>query len=343
MKHNPLIFRYFVSIFALFQLGFNSEARAADPLPHGAYYRAEAGFKPAQRDFAKILLQLAGSLEYHGSPEPYIRHIMAEHSRIAGKYEAAIGKEATVRPDYLTDEFAERLIANWKKLTPGLKLDTLSHESGRNLRLAVMGTWNIPNSELIAGETTLTDGERNEFARFLAKDYFKKADLPDVDRFYQDGAGYDKLSRISKIRMSKRIERGIMSPEKRIEDIENDKRGSLAVKLLNDHQNRVMNYLVSDDAKPVGADHLIAALKSGLRLGEELVDLEGMDEYEHDALFYSHVIKEDFAKRFAYIRKTVKPQEEAEATVRSVYAMVDNLAVLANLEFRLAILETEIK
>lgn len=29
------------------------------------------GFKPAQGDLTEILLQIAGSLEYYGSPEPY--------------------------------------------------------------------------------------------------------------------------------------------------------------------------------------------------------------------------------------------------------------------------------
>jgi hypothetical protein len=313
-------------------------AQSVENKPYIAYYNPGDGFKPAQRDFTKIFLQLAGSLEHHGSPEPYIRHVIAEHERIAKKYKAATGKNTTARPKYLKDEFVENLLKNWNKLSTGLKLESLSRQSGRNMRLAIMGTWNMSVSEMVSFESQLTPGEAAAYRNLISKTYFTRTDLPITEKFYASPA-YDKLTETGKNFLTKRTARGIMSPDERNRNIQDDKGGSLVVKLLNSHHEQLMHYMVTDGKKLVNADSLIAILKGGLKLDQDTIKLDGLSEHERDALQFSHAIKADFVKRFQYIRQTVKSQDEAEGTVRAIYAMVDNLAVIAHSEFEAGLLE----
>jgi len=313
---------------------FAGEVLAAEPPPYAPYYNPAAGFKPAQRDFTKIFLQLAGSLEHHGSPEPYIRHVMAEHERIAKKYKSATGKDTTARPKYLTDQFVENLIGNWNKMNTGLKLEALSRDSGKNMRLAIMGTWNLSRPELLALESNLNKDELALYAKYLSKPFFKKSDLPELDRFFSDGGGWDKMTEIGRSQMTRRTAYGILPPEEREAQRKKDEGGSLVVKLLNTHTEELMHYLSTDSQEVINGDTLLAKLNAGLKLNGEVPKLDGLNEYERDAYQFSHAIKWTFDQRFQYIRKVVSPGSEAQNTIDSVYAMVENLAVIANSEFR---------
>lgn len=315
----------------------NRNTVAAEQSPYAAYYNPTSGFKPAQRDFTKIFMQLAGSLEHHGSPEPYIRHMMAEHDRIERKYKAATGKEASVRPKYLTAQFVENLITTWNKITPGLKLDTLSKDAGRNMRLAIMGTWNLSAQELVAHEGKLSTEEAAAYRKLLDKSFFAKGDMKLLDAFYK--GSYDKLSDLGKSNLSRRIHLGSMPAGERDAEIQNQKGGSLSVKLLNKHTDDLMHYMTTDSQKEVNGDTLLSSLKTGLKLGGPVPNLNGIDEYERDAYQFSHAIKWEFDQRFNYIRKAVAPAKDAEDTIEAVYAMVDNLSVILNSEFEAALLE----
>lgn len=99
------------------------------------------GFKPAQRDLTEIFLQIAGSLEATGSPEPYLRHIALEHNRIAALYRQKTGKALrSLRPDYITDAYIDRLSANWNLLSPKIGLQDYAKEFGHDMRNAIQGT-----------------------------------------------------------------------------------------------------------------------------------------------------------------------------------------------------------
>ncbi len=105
-----------------------------------AHYQYTKGFKPAQTNLTEIFLQLAGSLEHHGSPEPYIRHIQAEHKRISALYEQKTGDSHKGRmPSYMTEEYLNRFIANWNALSPKLGLDQLAKDAARCARNAIQG------------------------------------------------------------------------------------------------------------------------------------------------------------------------------------------------------------
>ena len=105
-----------------------------------SHFDAENGFKSAQTNLTEIFLQLAGSLEHHGSPEPYLRHMKAEHRRIEAAYDAKYGKKlVSYCPAYMTDEYISGLIANWDKLAPKLGLEELARKSGRRMRFAIDG------------------------------------------------------------------------------------------------------------------------------------------------------------------------------------------------------------
>jgi hypothetical protein len=99
------------------------------------------GFKPAQSDLTEVFLQLAGSLEYHGSPEPYLRHMKAEHTRIEAKYRQRFGRASKAYwPAYMSDEYFEQFAANWKMMAPKLGLEALSKRTGNLMRDAINGT-----------------------------------------------------------------------------------------------------------------------------------------------------------------------------------------------------------
>jgi hypothetical protein len=115
-------------------------SQEADPL-YRSFYNPDKGFKPAQTSLTQVFLQLAGSLEYHGSPEPYIRHMEAEHKRVSVLYEQKTGKPHNGRmPAHMTAEYIDQFIANWNSLSPKLNLNELAREVGRCAREGIRGT-----------------------------------------------------------------------------------------------------------------------------------------------------------------------------------------------------------
>ena len=122
-------------------LVFAVGASAAEKPEYLDSFDPAKGFKPAQRDLTEIFLQLAASLEYYGSPEPYLRHVAAEHNRIEALYRQKYGREPkSYRPDYMTDEYINRLSANWKLLSPKLGLEPYAKDVGNTMRDAIKGT-----------------------------------------------------------------------------------------------------------------------------------------------------------------------------------------------------------
>jgi hypothetical protein len=114
---------------------------AAEQPEYLASFQPAKGFKAAQRDLTEVFLQLAASLEAFGSPEPYLRHVAAEHGRIESLYRSKYGKNPrSFRPDYMTDAYLDKLSANWKLLSPKLGLDAWAKDVGHMMRDAIKGT-----------------------------------------------------------------------------------------------------------------------------------------------------------------------------------------------------------
>lgn len=98
------------------------------------------GFKPAQANLSEIFLQLAASLEAYGTPEPYLRHVAAEHARVQTLCRQMTGKPASsFRPACLTDAYLDQLAKNWAHLAPKLGLESYAKEFGRQMREAITG------------------------------------------------------------------------------------------------------------------------------------------------------------------------------------------------------------
>jgi hypothetical protein len=114
----------------------------ANQLPeHLESFDPQKGFRPAQRDLTEIFLQIAGSLEFYGNPEPYLRHMASEHKRIDAKYQKKYGKLPTsCRPANLTDDYIDILSRTWKFLSPDLGLERFAKEIGSTMRDAIRGT-----------------------------------------------------------------------------------------------------------------------------------------------------------------------------------------------------------
>ena len=127
--------------FASLLIGCQGFSLAAEQPEYLRSFDPAKGFKPAQDNLTQVFLQIAGSLEFYGTPEPYLRHMAKEHARIEGLYSHKNGKAPkSYRPAYMTDEFLNRLAANWKLLAPKLGLETYAKDVGHTMRNAIKGT-----------------------------------------------------------------------------------------------------------------------------------------------------------------------------------------------------------
>lgn len=133
------------TIIAAFLIGLilacQSSALAGESPEYLQSFNPTNGFKPAQKNLTEIFLQLAGSLEFYGSPEPYLRHVKSEHQRIEAKYQHETGKQPQSHcPAYMTDDYIDRFASNWNLLSPKLDLKPFTQDIGHLLRLAIKGT-----------------------------------------------------------------------------------------------------------------------------------------------------------------------------------------------------------
>ena len=125
-----------IAVFCLF-----ASANGAEKPEYLASFDPAKGFKPTQRDLTEVFLQIAGSLEYYGSPVPYMRHMQQEEVRIAALYERKYGHPSkALWPAYMTDEYLNRFAANWEILSPKLGLEPYTKEFGNTMRDAILGT-----------------------------------------------------------------------------------------------------------------------------------------------------------------------------------------------------------
>jgi len=124
----------FAFVLPLFAIG-------AEQPEYLASFDPAKGFKPAQRDLTEIFMQIAGSLEYYGSPVPYMQHMAKEHERIDALYLARYGTvPKSYRPAYMTDDYLNRFATNWNYLSPKLGLDSFAKEVGNTMRDSINGT-----------------------------------------------------------------------------------------------------------------------------------------------------------------------------------------------------------
>ncbi len=334
---NSLIIRYLRHAFLALMLFCLSHLsiRAEEQEPYAPHFNPATGFKPAQRSLTHVFLQMAGSLEHFGTPEPYIRHVMAEHARIDAKYKLATGKGGSSRPAYLTDEYIDNLLGGWNKIAPVLNFESLCKLSGRNMRHAILGGWNKSVSELVADENQLTESEKTAYKSFLKKDYFAKADFPDLEAFYK--APYDKLSEAGKEQLSQRTKRGALKPEQREQSIKNSNHGTIIISILNEHQKKTLASLEGKSAEKINSDNLKAALIEKLSLDEKDIAWQKLPSEERDALRYSHAITAVFQKRFAHVRKDAQTPEQAANIEKAMTSMVINLLTIAQSEFEAAL------
>ncbi|MCB1202874.1 MAG: hypothetical protein KDN18_01340 [Verrucomicrobiae bacterium] len=128
-------------IYLLIGASFSSLSAQDNNPPHLAHYDPTKGFKPAQANLTEIFLQIAGSLECHGSPEPYLRHIQSEHARVSQLYKEKTGKKHAGRmPTHMSAAYVDLMVKNWNTLSSPLQLEPFAKEIGRCAREGIMGT-----------------------------------------------------------------------------------------------------------------------------------------------------------------------------------------------------------
>ena len=310
---------------------------ATAPPPYAPYFNPAKGFEPVNANLAKVFLKLAGSLEFYGTPEPYLRHVMAEHARIDAEFHAKGGKGSS-RPAYLTDAYVDNLIANWNKIAPPLKLDEFSREAGRNMRYAILGSKNMSIPELVAFETSLNDTEKSAYRQLLEKPYFTKKDFPVMEAFYDKA--FDELTETGKDQVSHRTKLGTMPPEKRAKLLAEPASGTALVRLFNKHQDATVAYLEDRKNNPkTTADTLEVLLLKELKLETLLAPPKNLQTFEAEPLIYAHKIRAAYMRRVISVRQQIKPKEEAVIIEETMQLMLENLLVLAQSEFEAAIYE----
>lgn len=142
LKHSYL--RHFIlSGFGVFLAFFGRTlptSAATDKPAHLASFDPAKGFKPAQSDLTQVFLQIAGSLECYGSPEPYLRHMQAEHERIEAKFKQQNGGTGnSFCPVNINHAYLDRFAANWKHIAPQLGLESLTRSTGHLMQMAING------------------------------------------------------------------------------------------------------------------------------------------------------------------------------------------------------------
>lgn len=155
---------------------------------HTAHYNPSKGFKPAQANLTEIVLQMAECLEYHGSPEPYLRHIQKEHERVSLLYKQKTGKvHASRLPSHMTEAYVNKLIQNWNLLATSLGLNDFAKEIGRCTREGVMGT-------RLSGTLAVQifNGHQKRVAEKMRGDLSASADFDDLKKRLRSELEFDK-------------------------------------------------------------------------------------------------------------------------------------------------------
>ena len=250
--------------------------------------------------------------------------------RIDAKYAKVTGDNKTSsRPDYFTDEQLETLLKNWKQLEKPLQLDRMCRECGVYMRHSIMGSWHKTPDELVADEKKLTNQQKVRYRNLLRKKYFKRNDLPEVEKFYADGGGWDQLSEDGKEQIGLRTELGMAKPDQRAKYWKNRKGGTFLINILYEFQDKY----VADKTGEVNSKDLKSMLIERLKLNEKNVDHSKFNWHQKDAIKYSHLIKFNFDTRFEFTKKKL-PAEDAAMVRRVLLSMMDNLRIIAHSEMR---------
>lgn len=331
IAHKLLNFRYLTRALVTFLmlLAISPGLSIAAP-PYTPYFNPAEGFKPVQPSLAKAFLKLAGSLEHFGTPENYIRHVLAEHERIDAAYRAK-GGEGSSRPAYLTDEYADNLIANWNKMAAPLELGDFCRQAGKNMRYAILGTKNMTTLELASIETNLTEKEMATYLDLLEKPYFKRTDFKAMEVFYE--TAFDKLTETGQTQISHRTMLGTLDPDARTKELSKIITGTALLNFLNQNQDATVAR-IEDRSKPkANADTLQANLIEFLKLEKPLDLAPGLDAFDSEGLIYAHKIRDEYMRRILAVRKTAKTPEQAAKIEKAMRLMLENLVVLVHSEF----------
>jgi len=328
-----LINSYLGAVGLIISAGFSAPVYGQTYLEH---YNPQKGFTSATPNLSRSLLKLAGSLEAHGSPEPFIRHALAENARVDKKYREAFGEDLNVRPAYLDDKFIKTLIGEWRKIEAPLKLQRMSRECGKHMRHAILGSWNKTAAELTEEETKLTPEQKARYQALVAKEHFRKSDFDALEAFYAPTGGFENLTENGQGQMARRVLLGTKTPEER-EKLRRTK-GSYLVKLLVDHQKKLEGKNRQPNEKGANVDSLEKSLIDGLKLEQDGIDFDSLDQFERDALWHSHMLKAFFQSRWRKLDEKLS-KKGSEATKAVMHSMARNLLVIAHIEFLAGIRE----
>ena len=296
--------------------------------PSTAFYNPEKGFKPAQTNLTEIFLQLAGSLEHHGSPEPYIRHVQAENQRISLLVEQKIGKPYCGMPAHMSDEYLNQFITNWNALSTKLALDELAKEAGKGTRNVLRGSRDtgtfviaIINTHQEEVVQTMKGKSKNGSFEILQARLGTELGFTVPNPIPLSGEGIAALvEREKALTEEERKEYAALLKYERFYKV---KFGA-----LDSFYKRVFDKLTED-----GQAEISKRVWGGIR---------GSETDKQDAINNTLILKKKFAELFKRI-DSVLPTDQAQQVQGVVKSFFIDVARLAHSEFEIGIMEWAIK
>lgn len=288
------------------------------------YYNPDEGFKFGAESFSEVYLQIAGSLEHHGSPEPYICWVFAEIKK----------SNPEVLPDYFTDEYTEQLIDNWNKLEAPLQLDKLSREAGLYMRYALRSSVNGDDEEIVGFQSHLSS-EKLERYRYWVENGATRADLTKLDSFYREV--YDDLNPVGQNLISIMVLAPMRDQSHTQEIIKGMlERGTLLAVAI-DAYGKGMKKELSENRLTENDDrYLEKFILKEVEINGTDPDYSKLHLNTVEQVYFAHLIKKGFDERIAFIRERADADLAARATNALIF-IAENINILAHKEFVISI------
>lgn len=274
-----------------------------DEFRYKDFYDPAVGFEELDADLVDVFIKIAGSLEHHQSPEPYLRYVLAEYQSRSSRM--GQGRMGDVEP-ILTEEYVDGIMASWNQMREPLQMDEFARLSGIYLRHAVLGFWHQTIEERLSYEPNLNETDQARYRAIVERTFLEDVDMPAMELFYAEVR--DKLTEQGKQSVSFRFWNGTRS-NREIWDYMKELMDS------GSFLHRILREFPADAEDETYTGHqLVGSIRVSLAL-EQTVDLSDYGWMDIDSIEYAHNIKQLIDNRVEAISSQMGA--ETAASVRN--------------------------
>lgn len=281
----------------------------------------EFDFTFPEENLSAVYVKIARSLEHHGSPEPYIRWVVAE-----------VGKSNPgALPDYFTEEYAEQLIGNWNKLEAPLQLDKLSREAGLYMRYAFRGSVHGDADEIVGFQSHLSTEKLKRYRYWTEKATLGKADMAKFNIFYDKV--FDELNAIGQNFIRVMLYGSMEDPPQQHEIIKGMiERGTLLAVAVDAYGKGMRKEVAENRLAENDERYLESFILKEVEIDGTEPDYSKLHLNTVEQVYFAHLIKQGFEERIEYALQKTDAAMAAEIE-KCLVSMAKNLSVLAYFEF----------